>query len=533
MRAIILPSLARHEFRYISLPEIYRISYQPPGTAGPYILDYNTGGQLVQIVYPSNRRRVMYYHNDFGLPSRVIFDWADIRRSYDSVTLKLSSAVIENRGPSSYSCSLVYGGATEALVTSHSVVCDRRSLVLLNADFTYVYDGNFRTVIRQAKFNVQGSGETVQSFNYSSDSGRLVALSSFRFDYQSLYREVISDTNVQITLELDRYGRLADEWFSFNDYVVFNKEVKYDGLGRIYQWRRKIGSSDLKAYEYVYDIDGNVVEVLVNSQSTWKYEIDVGGNVVRINHHNNVQNIVINRENQIESCGRAAYGVDSDGFVTQRDREVFEYSALGQLVRAFQPTVYDIRFCYDAENRIVAFDDTLNPSAVQFFYADLQSPGRVTHVYDHESQKLLELFYNHRAELLAFRQNDDFYYVGLDPHGSPSLILNALGSVAKQIAYDPLGNQISDTAPGFFFPFGFRSGVLEPTTKLVFLGHRAYDSRVGRWMAPDYYAFVENVEKFPSFPEMGNLYQNSNLNSRNSITKQLLPGWVLPIILNF
>ncbi len=36
--------------------------------------------------------------------------------------------------------------------------------------------------------------------------------------------------------------------------MVFTLEVKYDDLGRIHQWRRKVGTSDLKAYEYVYDI---------------------------------------------------------------------------------------------------------------------------------------------------------------------------------------------------------------------------------------------------------------------------------------
>ncbi len=40
----------------------------------------------------------------------------------------------------------------------------------------------------------------------------------------------------------------------FNNYMVFTLEVKYDDLGRIHQWRRKVGTSDLKAYEYVYDI---------------------------------------------------------------------------------------------------------------------------------------------------------------------------------------------------------------------------------------------------------------------------------------
>lgn len=528
IRQIVLPSLARHTFLYIALPEIHRISYQPPGTAGPYILDYNTHGQLVQTVYPSGHRRVLYHYNDFGLLSETIFDWTDVRRNYDSGTLKLRSAIVETRGPAAYSCSLVYGGAGDALVSSHSVVCSHhQGLELVGADFEYVYDSHFRTVSRQAKFGELG--RTVQGLNYSTDTGRLVRMSGFRIDYHGLQREVISDKNVQITIQLDKYSRLADEFYSFNDYMVFVKEVKYDSLGRIHQWRRKISSSDLKAYEYVYDSDGNVIEVLVNSQSSWKYEIDVSGNIVKISHHSSVRNVVINQNNQIESCGQTSYVVDRDGFVTQRDKEVFEYNALGLLVRAFQPDSYDVRFYYDPDGRLVAIEDaTSNSFTAQFFYAVVQNPDRLTHVYDHRSRKLVELYYDHRDQLFAIRSHDDeLHYVALDPQGSPILVLKAMGSVAKQMAYDPLGNRISDTAPDFFLPLGFRCGIFEPMTELVFIGNRVYDSRVGRWMAPDYHAFIENVEELSRHPEMANLYQNFDLNSRHSTQRQLFPGWLV------
>lgn len=504
------------------MPEVHRIAYHPPGISGPYILDYNTHEQLTQVFYPSNHRRISYFYNQHGLPSRTIFDWTDVYRSYDPSTLKLDRAVVENRGPQSYSCTLSYGGAGEALVTSHSVACSSDNLEFMSAEFVYEYDSHFRLVSLEAIFDKRPS--VSQLFNYSVETGRLIGVSSFRFDYPSLYREVISDKNVQVTDELDKFSRLSDERYSFNDYIVFSKEVNYDGLGRIYQWRRKIGLSDLKAYEYVYDIDGNVVEVLINSQVSWKYEIDANGNIVKITHHSSVQNIVINQQNQIESSGQLSYVVDRDGFVVQRDREVFEYSALGVLVRAFKSDVFDVRFYYDSENRLVATSDAENSPHLQFFYADLRISERVTHFYDHSTHKMTELFYSGRGRLFAMRQDEKYYYICLDPQGSPILILNAMGSVVKQLTYDPLGGQISDSAPEFSFPFGFRFGIFDPTTKLVLLGGRAYDLRVGRWMMPDYRRFVENVGEFTSFPEMANLYQNLNLNPRYLASGQLMSG---------
>jgi len=55
----------------------------------------------------------------------------------------------------------------------------------------------------------------------------------------------------------------------------------------------KVGSSDLRAYERVYNADGDVTEVHVSGQPTWRYDYDADANIVRASHHDNQRTFVV------------------------------------------------------------------------------------------------------------------------------------------------------------------------------------------------------------------------------------------------
>jgi len=79
---------------------------------------------------------------------------------------------------------------------------------------------------------------------------------------------------------------------------------------------------------------------------------------------------------------------------------------------------------------------------VQFFYADLEHPRRVTHVVDGvgggggggSRWRVSELFHDTRGKLFAMRRESELFYVALDPTQSPIVVLNGVGSVVKQVA---------------------------------------------------------------------------------------------------
>jgi len=136
---------------------------------------------------------------------------------------------------------------------------------------------------------------------------------------------------------------------------------------------------------------------------------------------------------QVESSGQESYIFDRDGFLVQRDKETYEYDPFGRLQRAFEPGRYDIRYFYDARQRLAVRRDASKGAQVQFFYADLSYPTHVTHVWDDAAKRVSEFYYDRSGRLFAMRREGDVYYIGLDPDNSPIVILNGVGSVVKQV----------------------------------------------------------------------------------------------------
>ena len=204
----------------------------------------------------------------------------------------------------------------------------------------------------------------------------------------------------------------------------------------------KVGSSDLRAYERVYNVDGDVTEVHVSGQPTWRYDYDSDANIVRASHHDKTRSFVVDElTGRLDSAGEQSYVHDADGRVVQRDRESFEYTAAGAVTRAFDLGRHDITFHYDAWGRLAVRRDALAREFVQFFYADLDHPGRVTHVVDGTGAggaggsrwRVSELFYDTRGKLFAMRRESELFYIALDPTDSPIVVLNGVGSVVKQV----------------------------------------------------------------------------------------------------
>jgi len=227
-----------------------------------------------------------------------------------------------------------------------------------------------------------------------------------------------------------------------------------------------------------------------------------------VGYYNQLRSVVVNRRDQVETSGQKPYVYDLDGFLVRRDGETFEYNALGQMVRAFQAGGHDVRYRYDAKKRLTVVEEKLKDIVVQYFYADITRPDRVTHTYDHVSGKTSEYFYENRGKLFAMRQDDEYFYIGLDVYDSPVLVMNSVGSVVRQVHYDPLGAQVSDSASDFQLVFGFKCGIVDPATNLVFFSERIYDPVVGRWTVPNYADMMKNARLFPESVGIANLYRS-------------------------
>jgi RHS repeat-associated protein len=72
---------------------------------------------------------------------------------------------------------------------------------------------------------------------------------------------------------------------------------------------------------------------------------------------------------------------------------------------------------------------------------------------------------------------------------------NNSGAILQQLDYDPSGQVIVDTNPGFQ-PFGYAGGLYDRDTGLVRFGRRDYDPAVGRWTSKDPIGFAGGLNLY-------------------------------------
>ncbi|WP_413242537.1 RHS repeat domain-containing protein [Paenibacillus sp. 1P07SE] len=201
---------------------------------------------------------------------------------------------------------------------------------------------------------------------------------------------------------------------------------------------------------------------------------------------------------RLSRVGEVGYVFDADGYLTNRGADEFHYGSRGELLEAtIGETSYS--YTYDALGRRTAREGgqgTIryyygHPGALQTVTASIAADGAATQYY-----------YNEEGLLIGFERGGNRYYVITDGVGTPQQVLDASGTVVKELAYDSYGVLLSDSNPGLELPIGFAGGLEDRETGLVRFGARDYDPAAGRWTARDpilfesgqanLYAYVNN-----------------------------------------
>ena len=99
--------------------------------------------------------------------------------------------------------------------------------------------------------------------------------------------------------------------------------------------------------------------------------------------------------------------------------------------------------------------------------------------------------YAEQGHVPAYMTRDGATYRVITDHlGSVRLVIDsATGTIAQRIDYDPWGNILTDTNPGFQ-PFAFAGGLHDPHTGLTHFGAREYDPATARWTSKDPIGFA-------------------------------------------
>jgi RHS repeat-associated protein len=197
------------------------------------------------------------------------------------------------------------------------------------------------------------------------------------------------------------------------------------------------------------------------------------------------QTLTYSAEDHLLSTGTAAYAYDPDGFLTLKTeggaQTTYAYSRLGELQGVDLPDGRSLTYVYDPLGRRIA--KKVNGTITRKYL--WQDRTRLLAVYDGSDNLLMRFEYADGRMPAAMTREGAFYTLHYDQIGSLRLVVDASGSVVKQVSYDSLGCVLSDSNPAFDMPLGFAGGLYDRDTGLVRFGYRDYDPDVGRWTAKD------------------------------------------------
>ncbi|XP_072573657.1 teneurin-1-like isoform X1 [Paramormyrops kingsleyae] len=498
--SVTMPSMVRHSLQSMLSVGYYRNIYSPPDNSASVVQDYTRDGRLLQSLYFGTGRRVLYKYTRQSRLAEILYDTALVTFTYDEASGVVKTIHLMQEG---FVCTIRYR-QTGPLVGRQIFRFSEEGLV--NARFDYSYN-NFRVTSMQAMIN-----ETplpIDLYRYVDVSGRVEQFGKFSVINYDL-NQVITTHAMKHTKIFNANGQVIEVQYEILKSIAYWMTVQYDNMGRTTVCDIRIGvDNNITRYSYEYDADSQLQTVSVNDRPQWRYSYDLNGNINLLSHGNSARLTPLRYDmrDRITRLGEIQYKMDEDGFLRLRGNDVFEYNSNGLLTKAYNKVSgKSVHYRYDGLGRRVVSRSNVG-EYLQFFYADLSKPTRVTHIYNHTSSEIASLYYDLQGHLIAMElSSGEEYYVACDNLGTPLAVFSSRGQIVKEIFYTPYGDIYQDSNPSFKLIVGFHGGLYDPLTKLVHLGRRDYDVVAGRWTTPNYDLWAE----LSTNPKPFNLYSFKN-----------------------
>ncbi|XP_037109860.1 teneurin-3 isoform X5 [Syngnathus acus] len=497
LSAVTMPSVARHTMQTIRSIGYYRNIYTPPESNASVTVDYSEDGQLLRVAHLGTGRRILYKYRRQNKMAEILYDSTRVSFTYDETAGVLKTVNLQTEG---FICSIRYR-QIGPLVDRQIFRFSEDGMV--NARFDYTYDNSFRVTSMQAVIN-----ETplpIDLYQFDDISGKVEQFGKFGVIYYDI-NQIISTAVMTYTKHFDQHGRIKEIQYEIFRSLMYWITIQYDNMGRVTKREIKIGPfANTTKYGYEYDVDGQLQTVSLNEKMMWRYNYDLNGNLHLLNPGNSgrLTPLRYDLRDRITRLGDVQYKLDEDGFLRQRGAEIFEYNSKGLLVRVYSKAgSWTIQYRYDGLGRRVAARNSLGQH-LQFFYADLNYPTRITHVYNHSSSEITSFYYDLQGHVFAMEiSSGEEFYIACDNTGTPLAVFSNNGLLLKQVQYTAYGEIYFDSNPDFVLVIGFHGGLYDPLTRLLHFGDRDYDIPAGRWTTPDVSAWT----RVGKDPQPFNLY---------------------------
>ncbi|KAM8848733.1 teneurin-3 isoform 2-T2 [Synchiropus picturatus] len=503
LSAVTMPSVARYTMQTVRSVGYYRNLYHPPESNASVAVDYSEDGLLLRIAHLGTGRRILYRYRRQNKLSEILYDSTRVSFTYDETAGVLKTVNLQNEG---FICSIRYR-QVGPLVDRQIFRFSEDGMV--NARFDYTYDNSLRVTSVQGVIN-----ETplpIDLYQFDDISGKIEQFGKFGVIYYDI-NQIISTAVMTYTKHFDAHGRIKEIQYEIFRSLMYWITFQYDDVGRVVKREIKIGPfANTTKYSYEYDVDGQLQTVYLNEKVMWRYTYDLNGNLHLLNAGNSARLLPLRYDlrDRITRLGDIQYRMDEDGFLRQRGAEIFEYNSKGLLVRVYSKSSgWTIQYRYDGLGRRVSSKTSLGQH-LQYFYADLSYPARITHVYNHSSSEITSFYYDLQGHVFAMEiSSGEEFYIACDNTGTPLAVFTSNGLLVKQLQYTAYGEVYFDSNPDFQLVVGFHGGLYDSLTKLLHFGEKDYDIMSGRWTIPDISVW-KSVGKEPA-PFNLYMFRNNN-----------------------
>ena len=458
------PGRPAHHFTYTAADQ--EQTYDPPDVAGvvPDVtqIAYNNDRQVEMITRPDGQQ-VLFAYDGAGRLQTQTLPHGSIGITYDPGTGNKSMVT----APDSGTISLDYDG---------TLVTDTTWAGTVAGSVSQIYDSDLRVATQ----SVNGADQV--SFQYNADS-QLIGAGALTLSRDSQNGLVTGSTLGTVTdiVGYNNFGEPINYTASANGSSIITLQYQRDNLGRITQKEETIGGVTT-TFDYLYDADGRLEEVLANNTSLITYTYDSNSNRTQAG----AISATYDAQDRLLTYGPVSYTYTANGELqTKTDGgppTTYTYDVLGNLLTVTLPDGTQLDYVIDGENRRTGkkvngtliqgflYEDELNP------VAELDGSGTVT----------ARFVYGSRENVPEYMVKSGVTYRLIsDPLGSVRLVVDtATGAIVQRLDYDAFGQILMDTNPGFQ-PFGFAGGLYDHDSKLTRFGVRDYDAETGRWTAKD------------------------------------------------
>jgi RHS repeat-associated protein len=465
------PGKAAHTFTYNAANQV--TAYLPPGTgAQATTYAYTSDKQLSSVTYPGSPALSLGYDTAGRLAALTT------ARGTETFTYDPAKGFISAiSAPGGISQSFTYDGSLLTGATSSGPVA---------GSLAYTYDNNFRLT------SLVYPGDLTESYAYNYDD-QLTQAGDIYLYYNGT-SPLLSElhlNNIQAQFTYDAFGGLSQVVESYQGTEIYSVSYGFDKDWRITSLTETI-EGVTASFAFTYDPRGRLLTVTKNGSPYASYSYDANGNRLTSTGPGGNASGVYDAEDRMTQYGAASFTYTPDGRLRTRTSggktTTYTYDTLDNLTAVTLPDGKQITYLVDGLGRRIG--KKVQGSLVAGYLYD---QGRLVAALDGSGNVVSRFIYASRDDVPdEMERGGVLYRIVTDLAGSVRLVINTSdGSIAQRIDYDPFGQILSDSNPGFQ-PFGFAGGLYDTDTKLVRFGARDYDPLAGRWTAKDPILFDGN-----------------------------------------